>query len=245
MKVIIGLVFIAVIVFLVWIIGRGGYQNQTIDPVTTTPAKSFDASTYSDKEIKETSDLYEISVNYPYYNNPIIDDEIKKYIDPARDEFKKAFSSPDEVITAMFGGDNKGFLTIVYEIKHAKNVTTIVFHGSEFTGGAHPTPFIFTVHIGNDGNLVVLSDVFTVNQSEYLGALSRYISPILLNQFKDAFFKEGADTNPENWNHWYIEPGKLGILFTAYQVAPYVNGEPEVIVPFSAIQNIAKASLFE
>lgn len=199
-----------------------------------------------DKEITETGDLYEISIHYPYYNNTVIDTEIKKYIDNAHDEFVKSFIPSDPVLKEMFTNGNKGFLTITYEIKKSPNGLTTVFHGSQFTGGAHPTPFIFTVPVDNKGTLLQLADVFSVSTPEYLTVLSVYASRILNNQYGDRFFKEGADTNPENWNHWYIdENGNLVILFGAYQVAPYVEGEPEVIIPFSEIEGIVKPEYFK
>lgn len=73
--------------------------------------------------------------------------------------------------------------------------------------------------------------MFTVSTPEYLAVLSKYASEILSKEYGDGFFKEGADTNPENWNNWYIdENGNLVILFGAYQVAAYVNGEPDVSI---------------
>ncbi len=245
MKIIIGFVFVGVIAVLAWIISREGYQNETIDPVVITSDQKFNSLDYSDKEIRETNGLYETAINYPHYNNPAIDNEIKKRLDPIHEEFKKTFDSADDVIKAMFGGDNKAFLTITYDIKQSQNMSTIVFQGSEYAGGAHPNPFIITIHINNRGELISLSDVFTVNQDIYLGFLSRYTSKILSDELGEAFFREGVDMRPENWDNWYIEPGKLVILFSAYQVAPYVNGQPEVIIPFSEIESIAKGVLFE
>ena len=85
-----------------------------------------------------------------------------------------------------------------------------------------------------------------MSASEYLAVLSKYASEILSNEYGDGFFKEGSDTNPENWNHWYVdEQGNLVILFGAYQVAAYVNGEPEITIPFSEIQTIVKPELFK
>ncbi len=199
-----------------------------------------------DKEITETGDLYEISIHYPYYNNTVIDTEIKKYIDNAHDEFVKSFIPSDPVLKEMFTNGNKGFLTITYDVKKSVKISTIVFHGSQYTGGAHPTPFIITIPVDTNGKLLKLSDLFTVSTPEYLAVLSKYASEILSKEYGDGFFKEGADTNPENWNNWYIdENGNLVILFGAYQVAPYVEGEPEVIIPFSEIEGIVKPEYFK
>jgi hypothetical protein len=199
-----------------------------------------------DKEIKESAELYEVSIHYPYYSIPVIDDEINRYIDNARNEFVKSFSPADDILREMFTNGNKGFLTITYDIKKSAKISTVVFHGSQYTGGAHPTPFIITIPVDTNGKLLKLSDLFTVSTPEYLAVLSKYASEILSKEYGDGFFKEGADTNPENWNNWYIdENGNLVILFGAYQVAAYVNGEPDVSIPFSEIQSIAKSEIFK
>ena len=237
-----------VILILVGVFGWLVIRNKlAVTPVPVAPpADQIVALEPVDKEITETGNLYEISIRYPYYNNTVIDTEIKKYIDDAHDEFVKSFTPEDPVLKEMFTNGNKGFLTITYEIKKSPNGSTTVFHGSQFTGGAHPTPFIFTIPVDNKGTLLTLADVFSVSTPEYLAVLSGYASGILSKQYGDAFFKEGADTNPENWNHWYInENGNLVILFGAYQVAPYVEGEPVVIVTFSEIKSIAKLEYFK
>ena len=136
-----------IIVVTVIIIGWWVIQNKNIknDPIlTVTPNEQVVVLEPVDKEIKETEDLYEISINYPYYNNIGIDNEIKKYIDDTRSEFVKAFTPADPILKEMFTNGSKGFLTISYDTKKSAKISTVVFHGSEFTGGAHPTPFICT-----------------------------------------------------------------------------------------------------
>lgn len=237
-----------IVVITVAIIGWWVIQNKNIrnTPIlTVVPNEQVVVLESVDKEIKESAELYEVSIHYPYYSIPVIDDEINRYIDNVRSEFVKSFTPVDDVLREMFTNGNKGFLTITYNVKKSIKISTIVFHGSQYTGGAHPTPFISTFSIGIDGKLLGLSDLFSVSEPEYLTVLSEYASGILSNEYGDGFFKEGADTNPENWNNWYIdENGNLVILFGAYQVAAYVNGEPDVSIPFSEIKSIAKPEFF-
>lgn len=238
-KTVIAIIVIIITVTIGWLVMR----NKHISPASVSAPVPDQVNNIdpTDKEIAEKGDLYEVSIHYPYYNNPVIDNEIKKYIDDAHGEFLKAFETLDSVFVDMFSGDNKGFLTITYAIKKSPTISTVVFHGSEFTGGAHPTPFIFTISTDSKGKLIQLSDVFSVSTPEYLTVLSAYSSDVLAKKYGDAFFKEGADTNPENWNHWYMdENGNLVVLFGAYQVAPYVEGEPEVVIPFSEVKSIIK-----
>lgn len=200
-----------------------------------------------DKVITETGEFYDISIHYPEFGILGVDNEIMKYVNNAQIEFKKSFAYgiDDDLKSSLFTGEARGSLNITFEIKKTKGITTAVFHGWEYTGGAHQNPFIFTIHIGDDGKLLDLNDVFTVPASTYLEILSKRAFAQFSEDYKEAFFSEGATSNPENWNLWYIQDGKLVILFTAYQVAPYVNGEPELSIPLSEMKDIIKPLFIE
>lgn len=191
-----------------------------------------------DKQINETAELYDLSIHYPEFSIPAVDAEIMRYMNTAQTEFKKAFTPIDDTLRDAFPEGSKGSLTITFEIRKSKGITTVVFRGSEYTGGAHPNPFIFTIHIGDDGKLLELKDVFTVATPTYLEILSKRATAQFSKDYGDAFFEEGSTSNPENWNQWYIEQGKLVVLFTVYQVTAYANGEPELFVPLSELKDI-------
>ena len=61
--------------------------------------------------------------------------------------------------------------------------------------------------------------------------------------YGEGFLEEGATSNLENWNLWYIDNGNLVGLFTVYQVTAYANGEPELSVPLVELKDIERQEL--
>lgn len=218
------------------------FRNKTHEEIGPVPAEQTTPAPIvkdpADKQINETAELYDISIHYPEFGIPAVDAEIMKYVTTGQEEFKKAFTPIDDTLRDAFPEGAKGSLTITFEIRKSKGITTVVFRGSEYTGGAHPNPFINTIHISDDGKLLDLNDMFTVSPEVYLETLSKRATEQLKKDYGDGFFEEGATSNPENWNQWYIEDGKLVILFTVYQVTAYANGEPELLVPLSELKAI-------
>lgn len=233
----IGIIIIVLVIF-AYVFFFRAKPTETMAPVPTGPVVTTSVVNEPlDKQIKEAAELYDISIHYPEFGIPAVDAEIMRYVSNAQTEFKKSFNPVDDVLRDAFS-DSKGALTISFEIRKSKGITTAVFHGSEYTGGAHPNPFIFTVHISNDGKLIGLNDIFSVSAPTYLEILSKRAMAQFKKDYGDGFFEEGATSNPENWNLWYIENGKLVLLFTVYQVTSYANGEPELSVPLVELKDI-------
>ena len=92
------------------------------------------------------------------------------------------------------------------------------------------------------GRELALSDLFKPN-SNYLRAISDYCIRQLRNQVSDYdTLRDGAAPTANNYNGWLITRRGLSITFDAYQVAPYVEGPKDVLVPYSAIKNYAATS---
>ena len=47
----------------------------------------------------------------------------------------------------------------------------------------------------------------------------------------ESMIKEGTEPKLENFKVFKIENGKIKIIFEQYQVAPYSEGLPEIIIP--------------
>ena len=190
--------------------------------------------TPTDKVVTEKTGVYDISITYPFYSIPSIDTEIQSVITASEKDFKDFASDPASVSPAA----EQNTLSISYGTKVGNSITTVVFTGSEYTGGAHPIPFYYTVHFDGSGKIITLDKLFKVPGPTYFAKFSQIVTPQLKQQFGDAFFPDGATSNPENWNLWYIENGNLVFMFSPYQVAPYAAGTPEVKIPLTDLSDI-------
>lgn len=137
-----------------------------------------------------------------------------------------------------------------------ESFVSVLANGSVFTGGAHPAPLVasFSQHLPSN-RIVTLSDLFT-DASAGLKVLSdetrRQLkaqfdaklraqttdSKLLAEQLKSEmdWIDKGTEPTAANFAVFLVDGvgGKaigLTVIFPPYQVAPYVEGEPQVEVP--------------
>jgi hypothetical protein len=107
-------------------------------------------------------------------------------------------------------------------------------------GAAHPGGYSVTLNYDlKAGKVLALADLFQPG-SKYLQVIADYcVKELKAKERLD--FPEGAEPTKVNYRNWNITEGGLLISFDEYQVAPYVAGPQEVIVPYSELKSIIKA----
>lgn len=132
---------------------------------------------------------------------------------------------------------------ISYNITYADNEIVSVWFGNYFyTGGAHPNSYSFTLNFDlKTGRELKLDELFKPN-SNYLKVISDYCIQKLKEHFEEDadadWIETGAGATAENYRSWNITRKGLEINFDSYQVAPYVAGPQEVVVPYDKIRNV-------
>jgi hypothetical protein len=140
--------------------------------------------------------------------------------------------------------------------RRTDDFTSVLVSGSSFTGGAHPNPLTASFVAHNvDNRLVAIGDLFT-DENAALKILSDEARAQLQGRFEaqlreqlgegDALTKALADmrawvergTEPkrENFSVYLVDGLEskaigLTLVFPPYNVAPYVDGAPQVEVP--------------
>ncbi len=136
---------------------------------------------------------------------------------------------------------NGSFLEAVYTVVSQKgDIWSFKFDFHFYSdGAAHPGSYSITLNYDlAQGRELVLADLFLPNM-DYLGSISNYCVAELSKQpFFEGPFAEGAQPKPENYSRWNIAPDGLMITFDEYQVAPYAAGPQQVLIPYSALQDI-------
>jgi hypothetical protein len=134
---------------------------------------------------------------------------------------------------------------ISYNITYADERVISVWFGNYFyTGGAHPNSYSFTLNFDlRTGRVLKLADLFGPG-SDYLQVLSDYsiekLQQDLYEGRSDEWITEGAAPEEKNYDSWNISKRGIIINFDAYQVAPYVAGPQEVLVPFEKLEPILR-----
>ncbi len=192
---------------------------------------------------------YDITVSYPLINGlniptrPIqdtINQSLHGVVTKDVDEFKSSLTSSSSYPVGAPPAQNT--LSINYASSTPSNFGNI----ASFTisqelysaPAAHPEHQIdsFTYDLSS-GKQLYLRDLF---KGDYLKAIAAYASSALqasLGDYADAqMISQGTKPTEDNFKVFMLKNDGLHIIFNEYQVAPYVVGEPEVIVPWVTLK---------
>lgn len=204
-------------------------------------------------EEKNKPKIFEISAEYPEVSgiSPLVAAKFnqiaKVLVMNEVAKFKKdllAQTAEDLKFMKDLGGTNT--VEIGYSITHADDkIVSVLFGNSYYTGGAHPNGYSFTLNFDlKTGRELKLAELFKPN-SDYLKVISDYSIKNLKENFAedadDEWIRTGAGADEKNFRSWNITKKGLEINFDSYQVAPYVAGPQEVVIPFEELKNVLRA----
>lgn len=174
----------------------------------------------------------EISIKKPTTKYLKLNEIINKNILEIKNDFLKN-------ITNVFAQEEFTYtLFINYEKEEYKNYLSYVFFIEIDTGGAHPNHNLWTVVYDTYQNKVVTIDSLIQNNPELLKTFSKISrANLLINpNISPAMMLDGTKPQKENFKNFVLTDLGLKILFSRYQVAPYVAGEFSVIIPYSTFK---------
>jgi hypothetical protein len=109
-----------------------------------------------------------------------------------------------------------------------------------YAGSAHPAHQIQVFNYNlSTGKEIKMTDLFKA-KSNYLDLISHYARGDLLNKIKNddkEAFDKGTAPIAENYLNWNLKPNGILMTFNENQVAAYVYGQPEVLVPYTMLQD--------
>lgn len=109
--------------------------------------------------------------------------------------------------------------------------------------GAHPTPLVATVVIGDDAQPITLDLLFPDLQAG-LQRLSEESARLLpATGAGPEFAREGIEPKAENFANWVATPDGMEIHFTDYQVGPHAIGLVVVTVPWERLADVVAPEL--
>lgn len=156
----------------------------------------------------------------------------------------------EDIRIQELGGDRKYVLGGEYEEYKGKNTISYVYRIYTDTLGAHPNHFYLTFIFDQEGNEVVLGDIF-ISNSEYLTRLSQEaytrVTEELATRAGGEVYAEMAETvrmgtapSPEVLQFYYLTETDLHLLFPPYQVAAYAAGSFDIAIPLTDLRDILK-----
>ena len=192
---------------------------------------------------------YQIEAEYPSIGSGIpglaknkINTELEKWakdgVGKSKADFEDMLKDP-ELTRSDLGLTYVSKVTIKNDFKKLPYIN-VSFETYTYSGGAHGITVVNTfVYDANTGERMELGDVFSLDTPIDSSFLKR-IGELSLNALKDmdpkletySFAEEGTKPLPENFQTWTLEPDGMHLIFSDYQVGPYVVGRPEIVIPY-------------
>lgn len=184
-------------------------------------------------KIEEKNNNYKIITYYPKTDYPklnnVINDKIYEYIK----EFKENVNSSDYPINQYYS------LIILYDCYEYDNYISYIFRIEDYTGGAHPNHRIYTVVYDIKNNVIIMIDDLINKNQNILNIFSENSREILKSNDKitsSTMLYEGTKPKKENFTNFVFSKNGIILFFQEYQVAPYSQGEFNVVLDYKKIR---------
>jgi hypothetical protein len=190
----------------------------------------------SEKAIKQETNSYLINVKYPQTINRSINKAINLMMLNAITTFKH------DIGTERISPNWRNELWCNYTtMQYSSRIGSIRFDIYTFTGGAHGNTQVVTkTYDYKTGKEIRLSDIFN-SKTDYLTQIANRVQPILTRQLENPtanWFESGTAPTAKNYQAFMLTPSSIIFIFQQYQVAPRVEGMPEVVLSWNQIKNI-------
>lgn len=188
------------------------------------------------KNVESITDTAIIKGYVPYTKyeklNIRIDEIVKKYISEFKDTINGYKPLADDV---------KFTLEFSFDTYEYNEYITYVIRLFADTGGAHPNTYITTVTYNTKTNELVTIETLNKDYPELIKKLSELSynklkeNEIIKQINSEDMLKDGTKPTLENFRNFAFTKEGMRIFFEKYQVAPYVAGEFEILIPYEEL----------
>lgn len=122
---------------------------------------------------------------------------------------------------------------------HDSRYVCLTTRDYEYWGGAHGVGFKYSYTLDmQDGKILSLGDVIGQSQSEFVELVCDHVYDLEEAELfagYDGTIEQIRDSYTDNDFNWFLTPEGVGVRFASYEIAPYVSGYPEIIVPYDEL----------
>lgn len=217
-----------------------GVATSTVVVATTT------ASTTTIATYKDSTEWYDVSVEYPESPAIVKDMALKQYQDFAEDTDILKYKSYDEAKTGLnlFSPDSKYLFSTVFGTTTSSSTDSYIFETNTYTGGAHGGVNVTAITLDKSGKEIPVTEIIkdqdlpkvaaeakrqiNIEKRKRLsgGGVSQADLDSLLSY--DDSVNEGTRPTRENYSSVWIDGEDIVIHFGQYQVGAYVEGMYDV-----------------
>ncbi len=191
----------------------------------------FKAKNVKENVIEAVAECKEnVNIKVPDVKYKLVNSFVSQKIDEYLKEFRENITGTDI--------DDECDFNVEYNSFEYKNFVSFVFNINYFTKGAHPAYDIFTLCYDKDKNKIVTINDLVHKNKDLLEKLSKNTREILMKDKRiislDMLFY-GTEANERCFSKFAFSKDGFIVFFTVYEVAPYSQGEFEVIIPYSKL----------
>lgn len=187
--------------------------------------------------VKQTKELITIGASYPKVSG-LSDKKFEAEVNQSLEKKTKDFI---EEIDAMATRDKEFIRTsdtnikyecyVNYECYINGTILSIVVDYYSYTGGAHGLTYREAINIDIKNNSYLsLKDLFK-DKENYKEHVVNAIHEKMEEEPEKYFSTEVSSIENFNEKNFYVKDNKLVVFFQIYDIAPYVSGMPEFIIP--------------
>ena len=231
------------------------YKNKSPLSVAVCDNNEYVISTKK-VSFNEKTDLYEIKADVPRPDSAQLETYIHKIVNERIEGFRKGVSQPSEGDIASAPGaqlELQGDLVTSTAFVNYKLLNYV------YTGGAHGMPLTetFSFSRANPTEPIMFEDLF-VNNDAFLPIVTSSVIPQIMAKYKDIYADSTvytiedltqALTQETEWSDYFqnfvLTDEGITFIFSAYSIAPYSEGEPEITVPWSVVESILSDKMKE
>lgn len=178
---------------------------------------------------------YKIKVYIPITNykklNKIINKKIYEYINKFKSEISNEIPHNNQYHT----------LIILYDEYSNNEYISYIFRIEYYTGGAHPNHEIFTINYNTKTDNEIYLDFLEKKYKNVINTFSKISRQELIKnpRITDTnMLMDGTNPTTSNFKNFVFSKGGIIIFFLQYQVAPYSQGEFNVVIPYDKLEEI-------
>ncbi len=199
------------------------------------------ADNVTENHILESTDRYDLKIDYPNFTNKKIEEKVMAYIDKQKQEFMNVVENSKNIEIS-----SKYDFNLNVTSSERNNITYVNILTYSYTGGAHYIRDDYSLYWDDDTKeFVDLKFFFTDEETFKEMANLAYYYVLNLGKeenrnFDQLWVKRGTAPTIDNYRHFKFTDNGLEIMFPPYQVASWADGQINITIPYEDINKYLK-----
>lgn len=199
------------------------------------------ADNITENHILESTERYDLKIDYPNFKNKKIKEKVLTYIDKQRQEFMNVIKESENIQIS-----SKYDFNLNVTSSERNNITYVNILTYSYTGGAHYIRDDYSLYWDDDTKEFIDLKYFFKDEEAFKEMTNlAYYYVINLGQeenrnFDQLWVRRGTAPTIDNYRHFEFTDNGLEIMFPPYQVASWADGQINITIPYEDINKYLK-----